>query len=381
MFLTIVLSIWTLMHLYVFWRVRSLPWVRQRGLTWPLVGVMAFLWSCYLLARLFEHYVGGFLPQAFEFLGAMWFGIVFLLLVSLMAADVVTGFGFLMRAWVPTIRIGALALGCVLAAIAMIQGFQPPVISHHEYSLRGLPREHSDLRMVFISDLHLGAILGERWLAALVDRVLDLHPDVIIVGGDVIDGADVRINGLLSQLGRLRAPLGVYAVTGNHEFYQGRVRSVMFFEEAGFQVLHDRWLEIVPGLVLAGVDDLTARQQYGIKNDALGTALANRPPGTATLLISHSPLKCDEAAGLGVDLMISGHTHAGQIWPFSFVVGTRYPYVSGSFRIGTMDLLVCRGTGTWGPRMRLWRRSEMMLITLRSSQSEEKHDGDAAVRP
>ena len=156
-------------------------------------------------------------------------------------------------------------------------------------------------------------------------------------------------------------------MTGNHEYYAGLDRSVALFEAAGYRVLRDSAAEVIPGFVLAGVDDLGARRRFGGRNDqAIGRALADRPPG-AVVLLSHSPLQPEKAAALGVGLMLSGHTHSGQVWPFNYLVRLSNPLVGGRYEIGGMTVIVGRGTGTWGPRMRLWQPSEILRITFRAN--------------
>jgi hypothetical protein len=174
-------------------------------------------------------------------------------------------------------------------------------------------------------------------------------------------------------LKKLRAPLGVWAVTGNHEYYAGIDHSVRVLSDSGYVVLRDRWQEVAPGLIVAGVDDATGRRQFapqgvssaGLPASALDLALRDRPPG-ATVLLSHTPWAAEEAAQLGAGLMLSGHTHDGQIWPFNYLVALQYPFIAGAYRVEGMTLIVGRGTGTWGPPLRLWKRSEILRITLRS---------------
>jgi predicted MPP superfamily phosphohydrolase len=178
---------------------------------------------------------------------------------------------------------------------------------------------------------------------------------------------DVHDEELLPIFRRLSAPLGVFAVTGNHEYYAGVDSRVEFLQSAGIRVLRDCWIQLNPGLVLAGVDDLTARRQYGQHGGYVERALAGSPTGAATVLLSHTPWSVERARELGVGLMLCGHTHAGQIWPFNYLVRTQYRFVSGKYDVGGLTLIVCRGSGTWGPRMRLWRRSEILKITLRSA--------------
>ena len=138
--------------------------------------------------------------------------------------------------------------------------------------------------------------------------------------------------------------------------------------EANIQLLRNRWVEIRPGFVLAGVDDLTTGRRNDQGGDPLAQALAGRPPG-ATVLLSHTPWQIEKVANTGVGLMLCGHTHGGQIWPFSYLVQYFYPFLEGQYEVGGMKVIVCRGTGTWGPRMRLWRPSEILRVTLRKMEN------------
>jgi hypothetical protein len=161
-----------------------------------------------------------------------------------------------------------------------------------------------------------------------------------------------------------RAPLGVLAVTGNHEYYGGADESVALMEEAGFRVLRGAWTEVRPGLVVVGVDDLTARRRARGEGDPVARAMEGRPPG-AVVLLSHTPPTRARAAASGAGLVLSGHTHGGQVWPFGWIVRVLYPLLEGRHLAGGTVVLVCRGTGTWGPRMRLWRRGEILRVVLR----------------
>jgi predicted MPP superfamily phosphohydrolase len=280
--------------------------------------------------------------------------------------DVVTGFGAFFRGAVPALRGWALGAAGVLSIAALVQGLRTPVVREHEVRLSGLPRELDGTRLVLLSDMHLGTLLGKDWLAARVEQVRKLKPDLVVLCGDILEGDRRREGDLATMLSGFQAPLGLFAVTGNHEFYAGIERSVRLLEGAGVTVLRDRWVEVRPGLVLAGVDDLTARRQYGKDGDAVAKALSGRPPG-ATVLLSHTPWMAVETARLGAGLMLSGHTHAGQIWPFGYLARINYPIFAGRYDVGGMPVLVCRGTGTWGPRMRLWLPGEILKITLRAA--------------
>lgn len=365
MFLVVALSVWTLLHIYVLWRLGAVPRLDTPHAHQWLVAVAAFLWLSFPLSRLLYSQHLGAVARPLEYLGTAWMGTLFLLFAALVIVDVVTAGGFLFTKFALVMRGWALVVAAVLSAIALAQGVRDPVVRDYEVRLAGLPAERDKTVLVEISDIHLGTLIGERWMARLVERVEAMKPDIVVVDGDLVDGNVHEVEPLLPVLKRLQAPLGVWAVTGNHEWYAGIDRSVRLFEEAGFTVLRDRWAEATPGLVMAGVDDLTARRQFGLLDHPIEKALSGRPPG-ATIYLSHSPLRADVAAASGAGLMLSGHTHDGQIWPFGYLVRFFYPLLGGRYEVGGMQVIVCRGTGTWGPRMRLWLPSEIVRIILRA---------------
>lgn len=360
MFLLIVLSVWTLMHLYVLSRLWTLPVAAGAG--WHrgvLVGGI-LLWLSFPLGQILARSLGR-LAAPIEFVGAVWVGVLFLLLVSLLVADVVTGFGWLLPS--RPARQLAFAAGLALSAFAVVQGLRAPVVREHGVPVRGLRAEHDGLRVVQLSDVHLGPFLRSQWLEQRLAQVNGLRPDLIVITGDLLDQDAALSNALVPWLRRLKAPLGVYGVTGNHEFYAGLDKSLDVFRAAGIETLRDRSREIAPGLVVAGVDDLTARRQFGLSDHPVDRTLASRPPG-ATIFLCHSPWQVERAAELGADLMLSGHTHDGQIWPFTYLVRLMYPYVAGRYSVDGMTLIVSRGTGFWGPPMRLFKPAEINVVTL-----------------
>jgi predicted MPP superfamily phosphohydrolase len=376
-FLTIVLGIWTVLHLYVFARAGSVPVVTAHLSRRSLLVLGTVLWASYPVARLLQSWGWERLGQLLEFAGAMWIGTLFLLFVALLAVDLISLGGWLLPRLAPSLRAGALGLAGALAVVASVQGLRPPAVRDYTVHLADLPAQHDGLVVVVLTDLHLGTLLGQRWLEAALDQVQRLKPDLVAVVGDLVDGNVRRVEPLVPTLRKLRAPLGVWGVTGNHEFYAGLDASVRLLETAGYRVLRDQWAEVAPGLLIAGVDDLTARRQFGLNDQPVAKALANRPSG-AVMLLSHSPLEAETAAAAGASLMLCGHTHAGQIWPFGYLVRLRYKLLAGQTQVNGMPVIVSRGTGTWGPRMRLWRRGEMLRVTLRTAGSVPGQAPDAA---
>jgi predicted MPP superfamily phosphohydrolase len=362
------LSIWGALHLYVFWRLSSVPWIAGHISSVALIIIGVALWLSYVVARILDEKNLQSVSWPIEYFAANWIGLLFLIFWALLAVDFCTLGGWLFHDQAPTIRGWALAVACLLSIVALIQAIRPPVVTDYEVQLAELPRERDGTVLLQLSDLHLGNLLGRRWLGSLISRINQMRPDIVVIAGDLVDGNVGRVEPLRQVLKGLHAPLGVWAVTGNHEYYAGLERSVRLLEDAGFRVLRDRHEQVAPGLILAGVDDLTARQQFGAENHAIDRAMANRPQG-ATILLSHSPWQADKAAASGSGLMLSGHTHNGQVWPFNYFVRMRYPLLAGRYQVDGMTAIVCRGTGTWGPRMRLWRPSEMVRVKLRAPKT------------
>ena len=367
MFGNVLIAVCTLMQIYVFWRAASVPFVRRHVPRKVLIASGLVLWVGFYLGRVVGHGGTGVLATALELFGMTWMASLFLVFVSMLATDLVTGFGFIVPRRAPRLRGWALIVGTVLSVIALVQGLRPPVIKHYEVRLAGLPSELDGTVLVALSDLHVGSLIGERWLAARVSQVQALRPDLIVLLGDLFEGHGGPRAELLADMQRLSAPLGVWAVPGNHESYGRSERNSSTIEGDNIRMLGNSWVEVRPGFVLAGVDDLTNARRGGRGDDLVGRALAKRPPG-ATIFLSHTPLQAEQAADMGAGLMLSGHTHGGQVWPFGHLVRVRYPLLAGRHEVGGMTVIVCRGTGTWGPRMRLWHPGEILHVTLRADR-------------
>ena len=366
LFLGIVLSVWSLFHVYAALRAFSIPALARAVPTASRVALFALLWLSYPAGRLLARHVPGRLAWGVEMAGAVWMGVLFLAVAAFLAADLVTGFGKLWPSAALPARTAALGAAVVLAVVGLVQAARGPRVVRHEVKVASLPGGRSELRLVQLSDLHLGSLLGERWLARRVSEVNALRPDLVVLTGDLVDGEAQAVEPLAPVLRRLVAPLGVFGVTGNHELYVGLEMSLAVYRDGGVRALRDGWVEAAPGLVLTGVDDLTARRQLGLDGRSLDRAFAGVPERAVVVHLSHSPLLVREAAARGARLMLSGHTHGGQLWPFVYLSSIPYPFQAGRFEVDGMTLVVSRGTGTWGPPMRLFFRSEIVEIILRS---------------
>lgn len=362
MFGTILISIATIMHIYVLWRAASVPFIKQNVSRKALITAGVILWAVLFLGRFFGHHGSGSMAMILEFCSMTWLAVLFLTFIPLLLIDIITLFGFFMRRISPSLRGGALLVGIMLSAIALFQGMRPPVIQKYEVSMANLPADMDGTVIIALSDMHLGTQLGKRWLDGRIAQINAQKPDMVVLLGDIFEGHGVPEPHLIDAFDQIAAPLGIWAVPGNHEFHgNGKLDH---FNEANFRLLTNRWTQVSPGLVLAGVEDLTYRHRNGGSGDPVKQALSGRPPG-GTILLSHTPLQTEKAVKAGVGLMLSGHTHGGQIWPFGYLVQSQYPLLAGWYEVDGMPVIVSRGTGTWGPRMRLWHPGEILHITLR----------------
>jgi predicted MPP superfamily phosphohydrolase len=219
------------------------------------------------------------------------------------------------------------------------------VIREYEVSLSGLPNAMDGTVLVALSDMHLGSLLSKGWLTARIAQVKAQRPDLVVILGDTFEGHGPPEDHLVAAFKQLSAPLGVWAVSGNHEFHGEDKISLL--EKSGFRLLSNNWTEVRPGLILSGVDDLTTWRRNGQEGDPISQALVGRPAG-ATIFLSHTPWKAERISKAGVGLMLSGHTHGGQIWPFDYLVRNRYPLLEGRYEVDGMTVIVCRGNRHMG---------------------------------
>ena len=174
------------------------------------------------------------------------------------------------------------------STLALVQGLRAPVVQGHEGFSRRLSVALDGTVIVAISDLHLGSLLGATWLAARVEQVQAQKPDLVVLIGEVFEGHSVPAAELLTVLKSMSAPLGKWGVVGNREMHSGRDANGAIFEGAGVHLLRNGWMELRPGLILAGLESLSFGPGAGVDGPALAAVLAGRPPGAA-VLVAHAP--------------------------------------------------------------------------------------------
>ncbi|HEY1557790.1 MAG TPA: metallophosphoesterase, partial [Kofleriaceae bacterium] len=239
-----------------------------------------------------------------------------------------------------------------------------------EVRLAKLPRALDGFTIVQLSDLHTGLTIDRDFVARVVSRANRLSPDLVALTGDLVDGPADQLADDVAPLADLRARHGMFAVTGNHEYYAGVDAWIAAITKLGARYLRNERVSIGEGAAsfdLAGVDDLSGAGYPGHGMD-LDKAIAGRDAARALVLLAHQPRQVRQAAKYGVDLQLSGHTHGGQIWPWHYAVMLQQGgLLAGRYQIGGTQLYVSRGCGYWGPPVRLLAPLEITRVILRSA--------------
>ena len=361
------LAIYTGMHLLVFWGIHPLLAGH------PLLPTLNWLWMGLMilapvLVRLLDQ--GGWeLPaRALAWVGYSWMGFVF---IAFSLCALLGGWEILVwvgeRLWPTAARLslhGPLSAG-LLVVVTLCAGLYGIYEASHlrvekvRLESAKLPAGSKALRIVQVSDLHLGLLHREETLAPIVAQLQELKPDLLLATGDVVDAQINHVEGLSTLWQQVQPTLGKFAVTGNHEVYAGLHQSLEFLRASGFQPLRDEVVGLTANLALVGVDD-PATGRVAEEAPLLGQV----PPATFTILLKHRPSVAEGSAG-HFDLQLSGHAHRGQIFPFNYLTGLEYPMQDGLYPLPKGGhLYTSRGTGTWGPPMRIHSPPELTVFDI-----------------
>jgi predicted MPP superfamily phosphohydrolase len=273
-------------------------------------------------------------------------------------------------------RSRIVAIAVAIVALGLIgwgnrEAMRVPRVRRVDVTLPRLGQDLDGTTVAVLTDTHYGPINRAAWSARVVEVVNSLDADVVCHVGDIADGTPEQRAEQSAPLGDVRATLARIYVTGNHEYFSEGQGWLDRMASLGWEPMHNRHVVVSRGgdrLVLAGIDDITARHSgrpgHGADIDA---ALSGVSPDLPVLLLAHQPKQIGDAIRAGVDLQISGHTHGGQIWPFHLLVRTDQPVLHGLSRHGDRtQLYTSRGAGFWGPPFRVFAPSEITLLTLRS---------------
>lgn len=267
------------------------------------------------------------------------------------------------------LRPAAMGVALLLSGYGIWQGMAVPQTRQIDVAIDGLPAAFDGYRVLQLTDIHASRLLTGSWVAQVVANSNALQPDLVVITGDLIDGSVAARAADFAPLAQLRAPDGVIAITGNHEYYAQYAAWMQAFRAQGMQVLENTHTEVHRGeaaLTIAGVTDPVA-VNYGLPPPDLGAALAGADPAAPVILLDHRPGAARANAAQGVQLQLSGHTHGGHIIGMDQLVKrANGGYVSGRYDVDGMTLYVSNGAGLWaGFAARIGVPSEITLITLR----------------
>jgi hypothetical protein len=347
------------------------------------VGVMA---ASLLMQPVGERLLSRPWRQCIAWPASLWMGLAFYLIIPLALSDGLLALG----GWasgdaegatldVARVRAaGVVGLALVAVSMGLRRGLARPALKRVEVRLARWPRALDGFRVLQISDIHIGPILGPDFASWLTEQVNAREPDLVAITGDLVDGSAARLAHEVAPFGALRAKHGVYFVTGNHDHYSGADSWTKVIGDLGIRVLRNERVALeVEGasgretIELAGVDDHRGGMLPGSGGEDLHRALEGVDPSRPLVLLAHDPSTFKRASEMGVDLQLSGHTHGGQIWPFEYMVRLAIPWVAGLHRLGRATLYVSRGTGFWGPPMRVRAPAEITELVLRPTDPAE----------
>jgi predicted MPP superfamily phosphohydrolase len=374
-FFLIVLSVYGGAHYYLYaWFLRMTE--PPRFLRWGLRVILILLVVSFPIARILARYDFNAFNYSLTFISSTWMGLsLYFFLFSLGSELWLTLFKiihfspkvfiqrplFYRRVLVACIAAGVLGVGGVALQEARNLG-----VTRVDISLRALPPEMDGFSLVQVSDVHYGMLTTNRELSRMVDRVNGLHPDIVVITGDLVDESISHMEEMKVPLSHLESRDGVFAITGNHEYYAGVERAIAIMKGVNIRVLRNEAQGLRGGLQILGIDDPTGSRRMGELAPDFDRLISTLDPQKPSILLFHQPILFEKAASLGIGLQLSGHTHGGQLFPIRYISQLIYPRTPGLHQIGKSYLYVSLGTGTWGPPMRLKAPPELVYIRLRS---------------
>lgn len=323
-----------------------------------LLGAMLPLAFSFIITSMLVHTHENVITRFFYVISAGWLGIF---LYVMMATAL---------CWIAVLIVKTIGLNVnaawltapiyIVALLFSLYGFwnaANPVLKNITVKIENLPAQWKGRTIVQASDIHVGAINRSGFAQKVVNLINSAKPDVVVITGDLFDGAGEDLSHLVEPLNQIQAPLGVYFITGNHETYVGLKKSFDALQGTNVRILRDELVDL-EGVQLVGIDYLT------IGNPAkLDSIVAQINPAQPSVVLFHEPRFEEIMKKAGVDLQLAGHTHRGQMWPFNYITKRVYNGLDyGLYTDGTYNLYTSCGTGTWGPPLRSGNRPEVVAI-------------------
>jgi len=380
-FFVLVFTIWTLLHIYVYYRVAYGLRLQSNGRL-CLKILLVFLASFYPLVRVLARDGLAQWEKFLYFPSASYLGFFSLLVTGFLVFDLLCTLpmhiAMRIGSWpsskavlekLASVRV-LFAFSCafIFGVYGIFVVLRGPIIKVVEVYLPHLPQGIDGLKIAHLSDLHVGGALPRSYFERIVRDTSSLDADIVVITGDITDDPNENHKETIEKLASLGSRFGVFAVSGNHEYYTGQEETLRGYMQNGLRVLRQEHVIIDNSLVLAGIDDPSYLGGRRMVEKAIEKALEGAPNHLPKILLSHQPVSLEFAAKKGVDLMLCGHTHGGQLPPIHFISKAAYGILHGLESIGHMQIYVTSGAGFWGPPMRVFAEPEIALIVLRAKE-------------
>ncbi len=374
-FFGIVLTVHLLVNYYIF--IRGLRTFEQGSLLRQIYTIGFWtLAASFFVGRMLERIYLSHLSDLFTWAGSFWLAAMLYLFLAVFVIDllrllnlVVPVLSWTKHTFIQTyphyLTIGIASASFLLVLAGHINAIYPR-IKKLEITASSADKPHDSIRIVLATDIHLGTIVGTKRVSRIVSRINEQQPDLVLLAGDIVDEdlAPVIRQNLGQILGSIRAPLGVIGSTGNHEYIGGADEATAYLESHGIVMLRDSAKAINDRLWIIGRNDIEGIRFGGAQRKPLADIIQSIPAEAFTILLDHQPRAYAEAKENGIDLILSGHTHHGQMWPLNYITSAIFPISWGYGKFGDMHAYVSSGVGSWGPPVRIGNVPEIVLIHL-----------------
>jgi hypothetical protein len=372
-FFIIVFTVYFLVNLYLYIKgQRALAGAGYHIRTYTIIFLILAI--AFIAGKFLEYKFTSVFTDILNVIGGFWMAFMLYGFLIWLTADILLllqrPFHLVPDDIMPKLRLWLFAGITVTTVLLIIIGFiiaVSPVKKRYDLKFdKSLSISDRPMRIVAVSDIHLGSVIRKRSMRHLSEMIRDEKPDLVLFLGDLIDGSigPVLRGDLLSYLSLPDLQYGKYAITGNHEYIGDIKKTVPYIESKGIRVLKDEVVTLSNGVQIIGRLDISANQGFSNGRASLDSLLAMTDPARPVILLDHQPYGLSDLAGTTVDLQLSGHTHHGQIWPLTFITSKMFKLSHGYAMFGKTHAIVSSGFGIWGPRMRIGTRPEIVVINL-----------------
>ncbi|MBI5020911.1 MAG: metallophosphoesterase [Ignavibacteriales bacterium] len=375
LFFTLFFAIYGLINYYIL--IRGYQSLSQNSFFRPYYLILFIIISLsFFIGRILENYWLNPVSRTFVWIGAFWLAAILYFIIGILLLDFIRLLNHFFSIYPTWVRnnyesVKGLLGGGVLVIVLSVLGFgywnaTVIQIKNLHYVIKNKSAGLQQIKIVSMSDIHLGSIIGKSKFDAIVEKINSLNSDIVLLPGDILDEdlAPVIKENVGESLRKIESRYGIFAVTGNHEYIGGVEEACKYLESNNVRVLRDEAVNINNTLYLIGREDRSINRFGKKKRISLNELMKPINKSYPVVLMDHQPFDLQEAAHNGIDLQLSGHTHHGQLWPLNFITEMVYEVSWGEESIGNTLYYVSCGVGTWGPPVRTGNRPEIVQIIL-----------------